>query len=440
MMSQLLFLLCLSVAGFFLVKSVSRIKRNILLGKPFQAKGKVGERVKQVVLIAFGQKKMFDRPIPAFLHLFVYVGFILINIEILEIVVDGVFGTHRIFAVPLGGLYPVVITFFEFLAVAVMVGCAIFLVRRNILRLRRFTMPELTKFPLLDANLILSTEIALMFAFLSMNACDAILQSRGTGHYHPVGSFFFSQTMIPLYQGFGDNLLVGLERSFWWFHILGILAFANYLPFSKHLHILMAFPNTYYSNLEEKGKIKNMSVVTREVKSMLSIPLNEEEQAEATANAEIGRFGAKDVPDLTWKNLMDAYTCTECGRCSSVCPANLTGKKLSPRKIMMDTRDRMEEIGANYDQNGTFKEDGKSLYGDYITAEELLACTTCNACTDACPINIDPLDIILQMRRFRVMEEAKAPDSWNAMFANMENNQAPWKFPAADRFNWAKKE
>ncbi len=440
MISQTLFLLCLAVAGYFLVRSISKIKRNILLGKTFEPKGEAGLRWKQVLLIAFGQKKMFDRPIPAFLHLFVYVGFILINIEILEIVVDGLFGTHRVFASVLGSFYVVVITFFEFLAVAVIIGCAIFLLRRNVLKLRRFTMPELTRFPLLDANLILTIEICLMLAFLSMNACDAILQHRGIGHYHPVGSFFFSQLFIPLYSGAGDSMLIAMERFFWWFHILGILAFANYLPFSKHLHILMAFPNTYYSNLEEKGKIKNMPVVTREVKGMLSIPLSEEEQSAAASTPDIGRFGAKDVPDLTWKNLMDAYTCTECGRCTSVCPANLTGKKLSPRKIMMDTRDRMEEIGRTLDQNKEGKEDGKSLYGDYITAEELLACTTCNACTDACPINIDPLDIIVQLRRYRVMEEAKAPDSWNAMFSNMENNQAPWKFPAADRFNWAKSE
>lgn len=438
MIAQLAFLICLAVAGFFVFKSVKRIRRNILLGREYKPKGPVGERVKQMLLIAFGQKKMFDRPLPAFLHLFVYVGFVLINIEIVEILLDGLFGTHRIFYPLLGSFYAFVINFFEFLATMVIVACAIFLCRRNVLKIGRFHMRELTRFPLLDANLILCIEIALMFAFLSMNAIDSVLQNRGVPHYHPVGSFFFSQVFTPLYSWASTEVLVIMERFYWWFHILGVLAFANYLPYSKHLHILMAFPNTYFSNLDPKGKFKNMPVVTREVKSMLSVPLTEEEQAEAALSADIGRFGAKDVQDLTWKNLMDAYTCTECGRCSSVCPATQTGKLLSPRKIVMDTRDRMEEIGVNIDANGAFKEDGKALYGNYITSEELLACTTCNACVDACPVNIDPLDIIVQLRRYRVMEEAKAPDSWNAMFANLENNQAPWKFPASDRFNWAK--
>lgn len=440
MLAQIIFFVCLAIAGFFLAKNILKIKRNILLGKSHEASGSTNERIKQMVLIAFGQKKMFKKPIPAFLHLFVYVGFILINIEILEIVIDGIFGTHRVFASTLGSIYPFVINFFEFLAVAVLVSCAIFLVRRNVLKVRRLNMPELTQFPLLDANLILAIEIGLMFALLSMNACDAILQSRGIEHYHVVGTFLFSQSLIPLYQGLSDSSLVVLERFYWWFHILGILAFANYLPFSKHLHIFMAFPNTYYTHLTAKGTMPNMPVVTREVKSMLSIPLDEKEQAESAANSEVGRFGAKDVPDLTWKNLMDAYTCTECGRCTSACPANITGKKLSPRKIMMDTRDRMEEIGKNIDLNKEFKEDGKALYGDYITAEELLACTSCNACVEECPVNINPLEIINQLKRYRVMEEAKAPDSWNAMFSNIENNQAPWKFPPSDRFNWAKTE
>jgi heterodisulfide reductase subunit C len=439
MISQLLFVVCLGIAGYFLNKNIRKISRNISLGKSYEPGGNKMKRLKQMLLIAFGQKKMFARPIPAVLHLFVYIGFVLINIEILEIVVDGIFGTHRIFHPILGSFYPVVINFFEFLAFLVVLACTIFLIRRNILNIRRFKMPELTKFPLLDANLILTIEIGLMFAFLSMNACDLLLQQTGNEHYIATGSFFFSQHLTPLYAGLSPKTLAFAERFFWWGHILGIMAFANYLPYSKHLHIAMAFPNTYFSNLEVKGKIKNMPVVTREVKIMLSVPLDEKEQAEATsASTEIGRFGAKDVPDLTWKNLMDAYTCTECGRCSSVCPANITGKTLSPRKIMMDTRDRMEEIGRNIDKNGSFQDDGKSLYGDYITAEELLSCTTCNACVDACPVNIDPLDIIVQLRRYRVMEEAKAPDSWNAMFANLENNQAPWKFSDSDRFNWAK--
>ncbi len=439
MISQLLFVVCLAVAGYFLAKSIRRISRNISLGKAFEPSGDKNERIKQMILVAFGQKKMFARPIPALLHLCVYVGFVLINIEIVEIVVDGLIGTHRIFASFLGDFYPVVINFFEGLALLVVLACVIFLIRRNALNIRRFKMPELNKFPLLDANLILTIEIGLMFAFLSMNACDFLLQAFGNEHYTLTGSFAISKFLVPIYSGLSAENLELLERFFWWFHILGIMAFANYLPYSKHLHIALAFPTTYFSNQEAKGKIKNMTVVTREVKSMLSIPLDEKEQAEAAAaSTEIGRFGAKDVPDLTWKNLLDAYTCTECGRCSSVCPANVTGKALSPRKIMMDTRDRMEEIGKNIELNGSFQDDNKSLYGDYITSEELLACTTCNACVDACPVNIDPLDIIVQLRRYRVMEEAKAPDSWNAMFANLENNQAPWKFSPNDRFNWAK--
>jgi heterodisulfide reductase subunit C len=441
MIAQLIFTTCLATSGYFMFKGVSRIMRNIQLGTAFTPQGDKKQRFKEMVLVAFGQKKMFARPIPAVLHLFVYLGFVIINIELLEIVIDGVFGTHRVFYGVFGNLYRPIINFFEFLALAVMVACAVFLVRRNMVRVRRFQMPELSSFPKLDANLILVTEIALMFAFLSMNACDALLQQQGLEHYKQVGSFAFSQFLTPLYQGLDTSMLLVFERSFWWFHILGIMAFANYLPYSKHLHIMLAFPATYFSNLSLKGKMNNMPVVTREVKSMLGIALTEAEQAEAAnASAVIGRFGAKDVPDLTWKNLLDAYTCTECGRCSSVCPANQTGKLLSPRKIMMDTRDRLEEVGRNIHKNGTFQEDGKALYGSYISSEELLACTTCNACTDACPVNLDPLDIILQLRRYRVMEEAKAPDSWNAMFANIENNQAPWKFSPSDRFNWSKTE
>jgi len=439
MLSQILFTLCLVTAMYFVSKSIQRIWRNIHLGKAFEPTGEKSERIKQMIFVAFGQKKMFDKPIPALLHLCVYIGFVLINIEILEIVIDGIFGTHRVFFPVLGSFYPIVINFFEVLALLVSLACVVFLVRRNLLNIRRFKMPELTAFPLKDANLILIVEIALMFAFLSMNACDYLLQIHGSEHYIQTGSFAISQFLTPVYSGFSPDALMFMERFFWWFHIIGILLFANYLPYSKHLHIALAFPTTYFSNQEAKGKINNMPVVTREVKSMLSIPLDEKEQMEATAaSSEIGRFGAKDATDLSWKNLLDAYTCTECGRCSAVCPANLTGKKLSPRKIMMDTRDRIEEIGLNIDKNKTFQDDSKSLYGDYISAEELLACTTCNACVDACPVNLDPLDIIVQLRRYRVMEEAKAPDSWNAMFSNLENNQAPWKFSPSDRFNWAK--
>jgi heterodisulfide reductase subunit C len=436
MIPQLVFIAFLGACSFFLTKNIRKIIRNISLGKPKDMECVKWERWKMVLLIAFGQKKMFARPISAILHLCVYVGFVIINIEILEIVADGVLGSHRILHPLLGSFYSTIINLFEILALLVILACVFFLLRRNVLKIPRFTMRELSQFSLWDANLILIVEIVLMCAFLSMNAADFLLQNRNIVHYTSTGPFVLSQFLSPLFEGLSTPQLEFTERFSWWAHILGIMVFANYLPFSKHLHIAMAFPNTYYSNLEAKGKLKNMPVVTREVKNMLGVALSEEEKKEADAN-ETDRFGAKDVPDLSWKNLMEAYTCTECGQCTSVCPANITGKKLSPRKIMMDTRDRMEEIGRNIDKNGHFVEDGKSLYGSYITAEELLACTTCNACVEACPVNIDPLDIIVQLRRYRVMEEAKAPESWNAMFANLENNQAPWKFSPSDRFNWA---
>ncbi|MBC7389742.1 MAG: (Fe-S)-binding protein [Opitutaceae bacterium] len=437
MVFQILFLLVLGLAGYFLFKSISRIKRNINLGKDEYLGDQPAKRFKQMMLVAFGQKKMFSRPVPAILHLFVYVGFVLINIEVLEILIDGIAGTHRIFLPFLGNFYTIVINFFEFLAVMVIVVCVVFLLRRNVFKVRRLNMPELKRFPLFDANAVLVIEIVLMVALLAMNACDGILQSRSHEHYGITGTLAFSQFLNPVFMGLTTEKLVLLERTFWWFHIIGILLFANYLPYSKHLHILMAFPNTYFAKLELKGKFKNMPVVTREVKSMLSIPLDEDEQLAASNLHDTGKFGAKDIPDLSWKNLMDAYSCTECGRCTSSCPANITGKKLSPRKIMMDTRDRMEEIGRHLDKNKEI-DSTKSLLGDYITSEELLACTTCNACVEECPINIDPLDIIMQLRRYKIMEEAKAPDSWNAMFSNLENNQAPWKFSPSDRLNWAK--
>lgn len=434
MIAQIIFAICLATAAFFIFKSVKRIYRNINLGKAFEIKGNTSERIKKMTLIALGQKKMFDRPIPAILHLFIYVGFVLVNIEMLEIAIDGLFGTHRVFAPILGSAYPFIINVFEFFAVSVIVVCAIFLIRRNVLHINRFHKPELTKWPLLDANLILTFEIVLMLAFLNMNATDLVLQSKGATHYLPTGQFFFSGLLTQLYSGASIDALTVAERSFWWVHIIGVMIFANYLPYSKHLHIMLAFPNTYFSKLEPAGQFKNMPFVTNEVKSMLGLPTETQETTDPNATM---RFGAKDIQDLTWKNLLDAYTCTECGRCTAECPANLTGKKLSPRKIMMDTRDRAEEIGQIIDTKGKFEDDGKSLYGDsYITKEELLACTTCNACVDACPVNINPLEIILDLRRYMIMEESKAPQSWNAMFGNVENNQAPWKFPASDRLNW----
>lgn len=378
--------------------------------------------------VALGQTKMFFRPIPALLHLIVYAGFVIINIEVLEIMIDGIFGTHRILG-GLGSFYNFLIGSFEFLALGVWAGCAIFLVRRNLIRLKRFTGVEMTSWPKTDANAILISEILLMTAFLTMNAADAKLQLLGSSHYLTAGAFPVSQYLQALLPD-TETALIVIERVCWWFHIIGIFAFLNYLPYSKHFHILFAFPNTYFSNLEPKGEFNNMKSVTNEVKAMLDPSFTPEE-------AEAGRFGAKDINDLSWVNLMNAYTCTECGRCTSVCPANITGKLLSPRKIMMDTRDRMEEVGRNIDKTGQGFDDGKSLIDTHISREEIWACTSCNACTQACPINIDPLAIITELRRYAVMEESQSPASINTMLSNIENNGAPWKYSPADRLNWA---
>ncbi|MBS1554422.1 MAG: (Fe-S)-binding protein [Bacteroidetes bacterium] len=432
MISSIIFIITLGIAGFFIRKRVIRIQKNIQLGKVDRLDGPNNERWKNMLLVAFGQKKMFKRLTPAFFHFLIYAGFLIINLEVLEFVIDGIAGTHRIFAPFLGGFYNVLMNFFEFLAVAVLVSCIVFLVRRNVLKIDRFQSAEMTRWPRLDANLILTIEIILMMAILTMNASDQLLQTRDS-HYVATGPLFFSGFLTSTLQSLNTSTLVFVERFCWWFHIVGILAFTVYITYSKHLHIFFAFINTYRAKLEPKGHINNMPVVTKEVKTMLGLPVEAN-----TTTGEPGRFGAKDINDLTQTQLMAAYSCTECGRCTSECPANQTGKKLSPRKIMMDVRDRMEDVGNSLEKGGPGLSDGKFLLGDYITKEEINACTSCNACVEACPVLINPLEIILELRRYQAMEESSSPQQWNSMFQNIETSFAPWKFPASDRFNWAK--
>lgn len=423
--SRIAFAILLVIAVWFFAKRIRFIRRNILLGRDFEPTGTPQQRLNTMLRVALGQSKMTTRIIPAILHIIVYAGFILINIEILEIVVDGLLGTHRAFAKPLGKLYYAAIGFFEILAVLVILACIVFLYRRNGLKLKRFTSSELKGFPLFDANVILIVEIVLMSALLVMNAFDEKLQTTAV---MPV-SFWLSPDFI---TGNSSTFFV-IERIAWWLHIIGVFVFLNYVPFSKHLHIILSFPNTYYTPQQERGKIDNLDSITTEMKLMLDPTAMPPDNYEPPTS-----FGAKDVEQLSWKNLLDAYSCTECGRCTSVCPANLTGKKLSPRKVMMDTRDRLEEVGNWLDKNeetARQKIEETSLH-DKITAEELWACTTCNACVEACPVNINPLDIIVQMRQYLVMEQSAAPAKLNNMFSNLENNGSPWQMSQMDKANW----
>ncbi|GAB5563181.1 MAG: (Fe-S)-binding protein [Winogradskyella sp.] len=432
---NILFAIILVLGIGYFARNVKRLIRNIKLGREVDTSDNTSERWRNMIRIALGQSKMVKRPIAGILHVIVYIGFVIINIEVLEIIIDGIFGTHRIGLTVLPeSVYGFLIGAFEVLAVLVLLAVIVFWTRRNVVKLKRFLSAEMTGWPKNDGNIILYFEVVLMCLFLVMNATDTMFQQANSGNV-------ISQFIAPW---FGDNTdtLVIIERTAWWLHIIGILIFLNYLYFSKHLHILLAFPNTYYGSVEPKGKFNNLEAVTNEVKLMMDPNADPFAAApEGTEEEEPAKFGASDVMDLNRVQLLSAYTCTECGRCTSACPANLTGKKLSPRKIMMDTRDRLEEVGKNIDANGgEFKDDGKQLLGDYITNEELWACTTCNACVEECPVSINPLSIILDMRRYLVMEQSAAPMELNNMMTNIENNGAPWPYNQMDRLNWAKEE
>lgn len=421
--------------GFF-ARNVKKLSRNIKLGKDVDVSDNKSQRWKNMAKIALGQTKMVVRPIAGIMHIIVYVGFIIINIEVLEIILDGLLGTHRLFS-PLGPVYNFLIGSFEILALLVIVAVVVFWIRRNIIRIQRFIKPEMKGWPKTDGNMILYIEFVLMLLFLTMNATDFQLQQIGAEHYVQAGSFPVSQFIVPVFDGLSESSLILVERTAWWLHILGILAFLNYLYYSKHLHILLAFPNTYYGKVKPQGQFNNLESVTKEVKLMMDPDADPFAAPAEEDTAEPEKFGASDVMDLNWVQLLNAYTCTECGRCTSECPANQTGKKLSPRKIMMDTRDRLEEVGKIMDANkGEFVPDGKQLLGDYISHEELWACTTCNACVEACPVSIDPLSIIVEMRRYLVMEQSAAPTELNNMMSNIENNGAPWPYNQMDRLNW----
>ena len=426
---NILFAIALVIGIGYFVRNVQKLIRNIKLGKHVDVSDNKPQRLKNMINIALGQNKMVRRPIAGFLHVIVYVGFIIINIEVLEIIIDGLFNTHRIFS-GIGSLYGVLIGSFEILAVLVLVAVIVFWARRNVIKIKRFWNSEMTSWPKNDANYILYFEMVLMSLFLIMNATDASFQAMDSGN-------LISQYIAPWFSGMAESTLHLIERTAWWIHILGILVFLNYLYFSKHLHILLAFPNTYYASTKPKGQLDNLESVTKEVMLMMDPNADPFAVPDDDNDETPEKFGASDVTDLNWTQLLSAYTCTECGRCTSSCPANLTGKKLSPRKIMMDTRDRLEEVGKNIDANkGEFKDDGKQLLGDYITKEELWACTTCNACVEECPVSISPLSIIMDMRRYLVMEESAAPVELNNMMTNIENNGAPWPYNQMDRLNW----
>ncbi len=433
MLQSLLFILVAGSAGWFAFKGFSRVRRNILLGKATPTSGDRAARWRNTTLVALGQQKMFKKWIPAVLHLFLYVAFVVTQIELLEILIDGIFGTHRFFAPYLGGLYTVIISTIEVLSVLAFIGTIAFLVRRNVLSIRRFQQPELKGFPTRDANIILIAEIVLIIGIACMNGGDKALQLRGLEHYHPTGVFAVSSWLGPALFGSLDTAtLVGVERFGWWLHLLMVLGFLCYLPYSKHLHIILAFPNTWYARLTPKGEIENMPEIQQEVRIMMGL-----DQPDGNAPAELPEFGANDVFSLPWQSVLQAYSCTECGRCTAVCPANITGKKLSPRKVMMDVRDRAEEIGYNIDNQKFTRDnydDGKSLF-DRISPEELHACTTCNACVEACPVLINPLDIILQMRRHEILTQSAGPGDWLSMFNAIENNGAAWAM-SVERDEW----
>ena len=437
--AQIAFILAFAIGIGIFIRNVRRMIRNIKLGREIDRNDHPGIRWKKMAKIALGQYKMVRRPVSGIVHIIVYLGFIIINIEVLEIIIDGIFGTHRVFAGG-GAAYDFLIASFEILALLVLVGVIIFWIRRNILHVYRFKAREMTSWPKNDANYILYFEMVLMTLFLLMNAADHQLQINGAPHYVEAGAFPVSSMFLPLLDGLSNATLIFIERTAWWLHILGILFFLNYLYYSKHLHILLAFPNVYFSKIRPKGEFDNIEAVTKEVQLMMdpdADPFAAPTEPEGEAEGEPEKFGASDVFDLNRVQLLNAYTCTECGRCTSECPANNTGKLLSPRKIMMDTRDRLEEVGANINKNGSFQDDGKQLLDDYILREEIWACTTCNMCVEACPVGIDPMSIIVEMRRYLMMEQSAGPADLNNAMSNIENNGAPWPYNQMDRLNWA---